>query len=150
MFRSSLHFFYGIIAGILLLHFFFFRCRLEVVLFIRRLQIMIKDVNEQLQSSVKTSDSFFLEIYPMRLSMARIGWEEILLSLSLSPHLSHHTTCQVMRDRKLSICLCYLSKISKPNMCFSWKCLQTWVCFAKKVSDAARRIRNHRNCIVGG
>ncbi|KAM1138557.1 hypothetical protein COP1_036477 [Malus domestica] len=62
--------------------------KFDHVLFIRRLQIMIKDVNEQLQSSVKTSDSFFLESYPMRLSMARIGWEEILLSLSLS--LSSH------------------------------------------------------------
>ncbi|KAM1917637.1 hypothetical protein ACFX13_037214 [Malus domestica] len=52
----------------------------HVVLFIRRLQIMIKDVNEQLQSSVKTSDSFFLESYPMRLSMARIGFYLPMLS----------------------------------------------------------------------
>ncbi|KAM1347227.1 hypothetical protein PS2_036183 [Malus domestica] len=41
---------------------------------------MIKDVNEQLQSSVKTSDSFFLESYPMRLSMARIGFYLPMLS----------------------------------------------------------------------
>lgn len=44
---------------------------------------MIKVVNEQLQSSVKRSYSFLLEIYPIRLSTVRIGK---LCSLSLSSH----------------------------------------------------------------
>ncbi|KAM1350761.1 hypothetical protein ACFX2I_004702 [Malus domestica] len=51
-----------------------------------RLQIMIKDVNEQLQSSVKRSYSFLLEICPMLLSTS-LSFTVIFLNSAEKPNL---------------------------------------------------------------
>ncbi|KAM1319678.1 hypothetical protein ACFX1Q_005428 [Malus domestica] len=53
---------------------------------IRAGKIMIKDVNEQLQSSVKRSYSFLLEIYPMLLSTS-LSFTVIFLNSAEKPNL---------------------------------------------------------------